>query len=122
MPSRFQSKRQFDQAIADYSKIIELNPKIAQAYFYRGIVYALQAKQDQAIADFKKTIELNPKESSVYYNLACIYSVKKNVKDSCAWLERAVANGYDKWDNMKKDPDLVNIRDSACYQKIMKDK
>jgi len=118
----FQSERQFDQAIADYSKIVELNPKNSKAFFYRGLAYASQAKLDLAIVDFKMTVELNPKESSAYYNLACIYSVQNNITESCAWLDRALANGYDKWEHVKNDPDLFNVRDSVCYFIIMKDK
>ncbi len=50
------------QAIADATKSIELDPKTAGAYRYRGQWYARDAKtRDKALADFGKAIDLEPK-------------------------------------------------------------
>ena len=77
---------------------------------------------DRAFADYSKAIVLNPKDASAYYNMACFYSVKKNVQESCTWRRKAVGKGYDKWEHMKKDPDLGNVREAECYKKIMEGK
>jgi tetratricopeptide (TPR) repeat protein len=54
-----QSQRDFDGAIADYSKAIELKPD-AGVYYARGTVR--QAKEDLngALADYSKAISLEP--------------------------------------------------------------
>ena len=54
------------EAISDYNKAIELNPKFAMAYYNRGIVYNDSGKIDQAISDYNKAIELNPKDAEAY--------------------------------------------------------
>ena len=49
-----QTKGDLDGAIADYSKAIELNPKIAEAYNNRGLARYDKEDFDGAIADYTK--------------------------------------------------------------------
>ena len=50
------------EAIADFDKAIELNPKDARAYYNRGVVKDELKQYKEAIADYDKAIELNPKD------------------------------------------------------------
>jgi tetratricopeptide (TPR) repeat protein len=50
----------YDQAIADFTQSIALNPNNGAAYNNRGNVYANKGLTDQAIADFTKSIALKP--------------------------------------------------------------
>jgi tetratricopeptide (TPR) repeat protein len=59
--------RQYDKAIADYSKAIELDPKFAAAWYNRGAAYVGLRQYDKAIADYSKAIELDP-NGAVYWN------------------------------------------------------
>ena len=67
------------QAIADFSKVIEINPKFVNIYNRRGIDYKNQGNLSQAIADYTKVIELDPGNSSAYWNRALAYDAKGNV-------------------------------------------
>jgi tetratricopeptide (TPR) repeat protein len=49
-----------DQAIADYTKAIELDPKIAAAYNNRGIAFKQKGLNSKAVADFQAYLQLNP--------------------------------------------------------------
>ena len=53
--------KKYDQAIVDYTKAIELNPKLAGAYSNRGFAYFMSNQHQKAVADCSKAIELNPK-------------------------------------------------------------
>ncbi len=64
----FYEKGQYDQAIADYDKAIEINPKLAMAYNNRGLVFDGTGQFDRAIADYNKAIEINPEFSIAYNN------------------------------------------------------
>jgi len=61
-------KEQIDDAISDFNKAIELNPRNAAAYISRGIAYYKQGQIDQAISDYDKAIEINPEYAEAYYN------------------------------------------------------
>jgi tetratricopeptide (TPR) repeat protein len=56
----------WDGAIADFTKAIELNPKSDFAYVSRGVIKRHKRDLDGAIADFSKAIQLNPKNSTAY--------------------------------------------------------
>jgi tetratricopeptide (TPR) repeat protein len=53
------SEGQWDLAIADLNKAIELDPKLAVAYNNRGWAYNGKGQRDLAIADFKMCINLS---------------------------------------------------------------
>jgi uncharacterized protein (TIGR02145 family) len=64
-------------AIDDYTKAIELDPKIEFFYNYRGNTYDSLKKSDEAFADYAKAIELNPKYVDPYINRGILkYKVK----------------------------------------------
>ena len=57
--------KQYKEAIGDFDKAIELNPKDAYAYYNRGNAKHDLKQYKEAIADFDKAIELNPKDASL---------------------------------------------------------
>ena len=66
-----------DSAIVAYSKVIEYQPKDAEAYFLRGEIYQNKGNNDQAIADFSSAIDLKFDNPMVYINRAINYVDKK---------------------------------------------
>ncbi len=72
------NKNNHDQAIKDYTKAIELNPKDADIYNNRGFTYGEIKNYDQSIKDFNKAIEINPKKPRTYLNRGNIYYFKHN--------------------------------------------
>ncbi len=58
---------QYEEAIAEFTKAIELDPSYARAYSSRGGAYFSKGEYDKAIADYTKAIELDPKLAVAYY-------------------------------------------------------
>jgi tetratricopeptide (TPR) repeat protein len=56
----YHSKGEYDQAIADYGKAIQLNPKYAEAYNNRGAAHEKKQDKGKAIADYRMALSLNP--------------------------------------------------------------
>jgi lipoprotein NlpI/Leu/Phe-tRNA-protein transferase len=67
---------QLDEAIAAYTKAIELNPKNAMVFSNRGNVYNYKGLWDMAIRDYDKAIELDPKNAVTFNNRGTVYSDK----------------------------------------------
>jgi tetratricopeptide (TPR) repeat protein len=65
---------QLDQALADYNKAIELDPKGAYAYYGRGNVYKNQGQLNQALAEYTKALQLDPTFAAAYFNRGLVYS------------------------------------------------
>jgi len=64
------NKGEYDQAISDYTKAIEINPRFAATYYNRGLAYQNKAEYDQAIPDYNKALEINPRLAEAYNGLA----------------------------------------------------
>lgn len=50
----YMNKQQYDDAIADLTKALEINSRIAEAYLNRGVAYVSKQMYDEPIADFNK--------------------------------------------------------------------
>lgn len=70
------SKEEYDLAIKDYSKAIELKPDFAYAYRNRGFAYERKGEIDPAINDYSKVIELTHGSSVSYSDRARAYREK----------------------------------------------
>jgi tetratricopeptide (TPR) repeat protein/serine/threonine protein kinase len=66
---RIEGTELFEQAIAEYSRIIELTPDDARAWIERGNAYSQAAQYANAVADYSKAIQLDPKNGWAHYCL-----------------------------------------------------
>jgi tetratricopeptide (TPR) repeat protein len=51
----------FDEAISDFTKALEINPRLGQAYISRGLTYYLKKEYDKSWKDIKKAQDLGYK-------------------------------------------------------------
>ena len=64
---------QYDKAIADFSRVIEIEPKSKEAYYDRGIAYATIGQVNKSIADYSRLIEIDPSYAKAYSNRGADY-------------------------------------------------
>ena len=64
---------QYDLAIADFNRALELDPDYAEAYCNRGITYDSKGEYERAIKDYNTAIELNPDFAEAYNNRGMAY-------------------------------------------------
>lgn len=57
---------EFEQAIAEFDKAIELNPNAHKPYFYKGRALCELYKYQHAIEEFDKAIAINPDDAEYY--------------------------------------------------------
>jgi tetratricopeptide (TPR) repeat protein len=66
----------FDQAIAEYTRALKINPNYIEAYNNRGVVYRRKGQYDKAIADYNKVLEINPRDADAFNNRGAVYTWK----------------------------------------------
>jgi tetratricopeptide (TPR) repeat protein len=103
------NKGDHDREIADETRAIELNPRLADAYVNRAIAYSYKGDHDQAIEDDTRAIELNPQLDVAYMNRGFDYgqkgdydraiadetrAIELNPQDAEAYVSRGAAYAY----------------------------
>lgn len=89
----FQGK--VSEARVDFDLAISLDPKYAEAYLFKGSIYQFGDDDKTAIKLYTKAIEVNPNYAEAYMMRALLIR-KKNKKDACKDLKKAVELGLEK--------------------------
>ena len=82
--------KKYVEAIADFSRAIEINPKYRGAYNARGVAYYDQKNYAQAISDCSKAIELNPEYTKSYGMRGLAYYAQKNYAQAISDYSKAI--------------------------------
>lgn len=53
--------KKLEEALKQFDQVVQENPQLAEAYYYRGLVFLNLNKTAEAKADFQKLIEIDPK-------------------------------------------------------------
>ncbi len=64
----YASRNDFEKAVEDYTKAIQLDKGQADIYYNRGLLYLKMKKYDLAVKDFDEAITLNPRDADAYCN------------------------------------------------------
>jgi tetratricopeptide (TPR) repeat protein len=65
----YDRKGEYDKAIADYTKYIQLRPNDDSAYNNRGVAYKNKGDYDKAIADYEAALRIDPNHTNAKNNL-----------------------------------------------------
>jgi tetratricopeptide (TPR) repeat protein len=65
---------QYDQAVADFTRATDLDPKYTNAWCSRGIAHDKLGRYEEAIADFSRAIDLDPRLMSAWYGRGLAYA------------------------------------------------
>ena len=86
----YRLKGDFDRAIADFTRAVDINPQFHVRYFNRGYAHLLKGDFDRAIADYSKTVELNPQDYFAYYLRGVAHELKRDYDRAIADYTRAI--------------------------------
>ncbi|GHO90396.1 hypothetical protein KSF_004440 [Reticulibacter mediterranei] len=64
--SAYRHLKKYQQALADFDRVIELDPQFVWAYARRGLVYERLAEYQRALANFDAAIALTPLAAHLY--------------------------------------------------------
>jgi len=63
--------------------------------------------------------QLLPNDSLVWYNLGCSYALTNRLDEAFDALTKSVDLGYEDYDWMKSDPDLVNLHNDPRFESLL---
>jgi len=75
-------KNEYDKAMIDFNKAIELNPKNDAVFSNRGLISVAKHDYENAIKDFNKAIKINIKNSDAYLGRGLVYYINKDFRKS----------------------------------------
>ena len=98
------ARRYYNEAIADYTKAIDLNTDYTEAYYNRGIAKATlgsfegargdfeaaRRHYNEAIADYTKVLELEPRDAEAYYVRGVAKIVNRDYEAAIADYTKAI--------------------------------
>ena len=101
----YQALQEFDNAILDYTKAIQLNSQMTDAYYNRAYISLIRKdipnpNIEKAVSDLEKALELNPKFIDALYAIAEKKKKLGNYHKALEYLEKLI----------QIEPDAVNAK------------
>jgi tetratricopeptide (TPR) repeat protein len=86
----YDDQKDWDKAIVDLGKAVELDPKDSNAIYNLGVVYEHKGDGDLAITDYTKAIALDPKDSEAHFARGNVYYAGDDFGDALKDYEMAI--------------------------------
>ena len=83
-------RNEYEKALKDFKKAVELDPNEADYYFEKGLAYYYLEKYKEALKDFSKAIKLNPKEAKYFYQKGYSYYLLNKNKEAIKEFHQAI--------------------------------
>ena len=80
----------FQGAITDFSKAIEINPQDASAFLNRGVAKTKLGDYPGSIADFTKALEINPQYANALHNRGAAKAALGDYQGAIADYNKAI--------------------------------
>ncbi len=84
------NKKEYDNAITDYNKALEINPTDSVLFVLRGNTLYNKEDYNSAIDDYKKAIEINPNYELAFYNMGAAWFAIKDYKEAIKCYSKAI--------------------------------
>ena len=83
----FEHREEYDKALADYDRVVDLSPTLPLAYGRRGALYFKLGQFEDSIADFNKEIELEPPKAQNHWQRGISYFYAGRYEDGWKQFE-----------------------------------
>lgn len=111
-----------DEAIAEFQKAVDLDPKYAAAHLNLAYAYDRQGQLDMALAQYQKVIDLQPENLFAHNNLGVLYDKQGRYEEAIAAFEQVLqidpsnATALQNLENAKKSRGIVEEREERFAQ------
>ncbi len=116
----YREQGDYENAISQYNKAISFQKDSIKAFYGLVLVYSDMKEYSRAADTLIRMKQLQPANPEIYYNLACLSAIQNRADESVAWLKQAIEKGFNRWDLIRKDPDLANVRSTAYVVELLR--
>ena len=106
------------KAESDFKQVVRLDsiPEEADCSFY---AYYYLGQTDKAIEVLNTMLDKDKKGNC--YDAACLYSVMGEKEKALSYLRQSLEDGYRRFAHIKRDRDLINIRNTEEFKVLLKE-
>ena len=97
--------------------LVKNRPNFAEALSLLGDLYTKRGLYKEGLAVDERLAQLKPYDPIVLYNLACSYSLVGELGLAFRTIKIAIKYGYDNFEHLENDGDLLNLRADARFQR-----
>ena len=119
-------KEKYDEVLRNTLKIyppyLVRHPDDAYRRMAFAVHLAYAQRNEEARAEGVKALESSSSDPIMMYYGACLYTRLGEKQHAVEWLTNAVANGYENFEWIKRDPDFNSIRNEPGYVELMRGK
>jgi TolB-like protein/Tfp pilus assembly protein PilF len=90
------------KAEREYRRAIELNPGLARAHHWYGLLLSALKRHDEAISELKRAVEIEPLNASLYANQAVVYANAHRYTDALESVNaaRTISGSSKSWNDI----------------------
>jgi len=91
LASAYFADAQYETALVEVQRAIEAEPKLAEAFNLRGLIYAALGDDAQAQASFRNALDLAPNDGDIMHNYGWYLCMQKHYAEAQAQFAAALA-------------------------------
>lgn len=116
---KFEKALNYEGAIDNYSKALEMDPKMEEAFISRAKCYEKLNKKKEALEDYKRAIVFSPKEKEYYYNAGRLLAALGQNEEANDMLQKAIDRDKGYTDAINEDiAVLIKLKDYTTGVKM----
>jgi tetratricopeptide (TPR) repeat protein len=123
---RLNNKEKYEHTLQTVCRVVPEYLRQHPEDAYRRMAYAVTLakieKKDEAKLEGDKALDLNPNDPIMMYYGACLYSLLNEKDIAVDLLSKAIENGYQNFEWIKRDPDFNKIRKEPGFLKLIQGK
>lgn len=83
-------KGNLDEAVTEWKKAVEMDPKFIKAHNYLARSYYTKERFDDALSEYKKIVELDPADAMAHASIGFVYRMKGMYDDAITACNKAL--------------------------------
>jgi tetratricopeptide (TPR) repeat protein len=119
--NRYYYREEYERALEEYDRAVDLKPEYAQAHFRRGITLTILERYDEAVRAYDEAIRWDGRNAQAHYNRAVVCALLDKPEEALRNLRRAIAIDWRLRGLAQKDGDsyFASLRDDPEFRKLV---